>query len=387
MIGDQAHLVRKAQIERLSSPEELDTPMRVTTPAAWVMLGFLGVGIIAAVIWLVVGRLPVKVDGFGMLMQGEDIRTVQSKVAGKVETLSVKKGDVVAVGDEVATLRLTELEAEIATSRSRITDLERTLEKHTRDMQRMRQTYDSVLRGMRSRLQRMKSLKDSGDVSRPQVMEVEEEIAATEAKILESEMRESTAAQELADEKRNLKKLLRNLQDNSIILSTAEGRVAALMVSQNDLVAPGDRILNLQGGDDQPFRLILFVKLAEGRKVEPGFEVQISPTTHPPEEYGVIRGDVVEVSASPVTHEEVKRTFNNDALAERFTEENPYRVDIAPRMADGADPAEPLFEWTSAKGRGVRLDGNRPCSAQVIVEQRRPITLIIPKLKEVLGLS
>ena len=386
MIGDHSHLVREAEIERLSSPEELDTAMRITTPFAWLMLGTLGAGILTAVVWLVVGRLPVKVDGFGMLMQGADIRTVKSKVTGRVQEILVEKGAVVAVDDVVARLRLTELEAEITKTRGRIGDLEKTLAKRTRDMQRMRANFDSILASQRARLRRLTELERSGDVSSAKVLAAEEEIASTKAQILETEMQENSAAQQLADERRKLTQLKTNLRDNSVILSTAAGQVAAIMVSENDLVAPGDRILNLEGGDDQPFQVILFVKLVEGKKVQPGFEVQISPTTHRREEFGVIRGDVVEVSSSPVTHEEVKRTFNNDRLAERFTEEVPYRIDIAPRLLPDTGLDKPRFDWTSAKGLEVQLDSNTPCSAQVIVEQRRPITLIIPKVREVLGL-
>ena len=89
MIGGQ-NLLRKAELERLSSPEQLDTAMRVTSPAGWVALVALGALIIGVVVWSFVAQLPERVDATGMLLRGEDVKTVQAPATGRVADIKVR---------------------------------------------------------------------------------------------------------------------------------------------------------------------------------------------------------------------------------------------------------------------------------------------------------
>ena len=61
-------LFRKASLERLSSPEQLDALMHVTQPTGWVALLAAAVILGAAILWGFVGSLPVKVVGRGILI-------------------------------------------------------------------------------------------------------------------------------------------------------------------------------------------------------------------------------------------------------------------------------------------------------------------------------
>lgn len=62
-------IYRKAALERLSSPEELDSLMQVTTPKGWLALLSLGGLIIVALLWGVFGRVPTKISGQGMILE------------------------------------------------------------------------------------------------------------------------------------------------------------------------------------------------------------------------------------------------------------------------------------------------------------------------------
>jgi len=58
-------LLRKASVEKLSSPEQLDMMMRVTSPMGWVAVVAIGAMIVVAIVWSVTFPMPVKVDGRG----------------------------------------------------------------------------------------------------------------------------------------------------------------------------------------------------------------------------------------------------------------------------------------------------------------------------------
>jgi hypothetical protein len=68
---EQKELFRKAALARLSSPEELDQLMQVTTPKGWLaLLGLVGL-ILVALMWGVLGHIPTIAQGQGVLLKQE----------------------------------------------------------------------------------------------------------------------------------------------------------------------------------------------------------------------------------------------------------------------------------------------------------------------------
>ncbi|MFO7717174.1 MAG: hypothetical protein R6Y91_01230, partial [Desulfohalobium sp.] len=63
-------LFRNVSLERLSSPEQLDQVLQVTTPKGWLALLTLAGMIAIALIWGIFGSLPTKVTGMGMFISG-----------------------------------------------------------------------------------------------------------------------------------------------------------------------------------------------------------------------------------------------------------------------------------------------------------------------------
>ncbi|MEM8997641.1 MAG: NHLP bacteriocin system secretion protein [Acidobacteriota bacterium] len=185
----------------------------------------------------------------------------------------------------------------------------------------------------------------------------------------------------IREEQRKLKNLNENQEGNSLLRSTEDGRVAGVLATEGSLIKAGGRIVNLEAAGE-PYRLILYVKLAEGQKVKAEMEARIAPTTVKPEEYGYIKGAVRSVSTQPVTPEQVRSTFNNDKLVEQFIEGTPFEVIIDP------DPdGDRTFEWTNPKGQALEIDSNTPCTARITVATRAPIELVVPFLLDKIGIS
>ena len=380
MLGSQ-DLMRKAELDRLSSPEQLDLAMRVTSPAGWTALATIITGLLAMVAWSIFGRLPVEVDGAGMLLKGESVGTVQAPVAGKVVEILVETGELIKAGQEVARLELAQLENEITASVDRIRDLERQRDRLRRSQAQTRTGYEVQLRGLRERLEAKKELQERGFARRQDVLAIEGEIAQLQGQLLQLSAGTEEFDGRIREERRKLQTLEQNKGDSSIILSNAAGRVAAVLASEGNMIQAGGRILNLEAAGE-PFRLVLYVELAEGKKVKPEMPVRIAPTTIKPEEYGYIKGKVNSVSAQPVTPEQVRSTLNNEKLVEQFTEGTPFEVIVDP------DPdGDEIFEWTTPKGQALDIDSNTPCSARITVDEKAPIDLVVPFVLEKIGMG
>lgn len=377
-------LIRKKALDKLSSAEQLDTLLRVTSPVGWVALATLGVIILATVLWSIFGRINIRVDGSGILLRGGVVAAIQAPAAGRVEQLMVAPGDMVRKGMQVAELSLHELKAEIAATQSRIDYLSEQKTDKTHKMHELRAAYQAQLAGLNDQLRRKKELLKRKLAREQDVLAVEGQIAAVRAQILQVEMGEGGIQGQLKEEENKLRQLNTNLKDQSIVVSPYEGQVSALLAKEGEQIATGARLLTVEADQTAAFEVVLFVPFAEGKKVQPEMGVKISPTTVKPEEHGFIVGTISSISPQPVTPEEVRTTLNNEALAQKFAKDTPFKVKAIPTVDTTTKSG---FRWTSAKGPPIEISSGTPCNAQVVVDRKAPIEYVIPMLRKLLGMS
>lgn len=98
-------LFRPEALERLSSPEQLDRIVQVTSPLGWLALLTTGAMLIAVVVWGFFGRLPMTVDGPGVLLRQGGLSSVPVMVPGQLVDVLVEPGDVVSRGQVVARMQ------------------------------------------------------------------------------------------------------------------------------------------------------------------------------------------------------------------------------------------------------------------------------------------
>src|SRR5215471_10155761 len=83
-------IFRKAALERLSSPEQLDYLMSITSPIAWVALAAIGTLCFLIVLWGFLGVIPGKVTGKGILIRGGSVFDVSAGSDGVLTDILVK---------------------------------------------------------------------------------------------------------------------------------------------------------------------------------------------------------------------------------------------------------------------------------------------------------
>ncbi len=99
-------IFREAAIERLSNPEQLDHVVGVTRPFDWMAAAALALGLVVLVAWSVLGRIPTRVSGDGILLSsGGRLVDAVSAVSGKLASLEVGIGDAVRRDQVIARVR------------------------------------------------------------------------------------------------------------------------------------------------------------------------------------------------------------------------------------------------------------------------------------------
>ena len=119
-----ADLFRKTSLEKLSSPEQLDKMIVITPPSFWMALSGAGLVIVVALIWSILGRLPVNVETQGIYVNNGGIYSVYSEMAGIIENIEVNEGDEIKKGEVIAYLNKDDLEQKITNYDYRIKNVE-----------------------------------------------------------------------------------------------------------------------------------------------------------------------------------------------------------------------------------------------------------------------
>lgn len=90
---NMAQLFRKSSIERLSSPEQLDKSIIVTSPISWIALIGIAFIIVCFVIWTICGSMPSILNAKGIISNGIYTNSIYAEYTGEVSEISVVEGE------------------------------------------------------------------------------------------------------------------------------------------------------------------------------------------------------------------------------------------------------------------------------------------------------
>jgi HlyD family secretion protein len=201
----------------------------------------------------------------------------------------------------------------------------------------------------------------------------------------ESEVQASSY--EIAEAERKLNYLIEKQELYSRVVSTHNGRVLEVRAGSGDIVNAGSTILSMElaGEEEQPLEAIIFVPSTEGKRIEPGMVVHISPSVVRREEHGVVLGIVQFVAEFPSSKKGMMQILENEQLVQSYLEQT-KGMPIAIRVQLQRMKENPSgYAWSSGTGPEIRLTTGTPCTASVTTDRQRPITLVMPFLKGVLG--
>ena len=118
-------LFRQQALEQLSSPEQLDQLLQVTNRRSWLWILTLAGALVAAVVWSVLGQIPVTVDGIGILVYPRQVVSLQSPATGEIVSLDISVGDRIEVGQVIGAINQPDVAQRLEQERIRLAEAAR----------------------------------------------------------------------------------------------------------------------------------------------------------------------------------------------------------------------------------------------------------------------
>jgi HlyD family secretion protein len=223
-------------------------------------------------------------------------------------------------------------------------------------------------------------------------------IADVQAQLKELDNREATFAQqdleastnrkkEIQEVEREISQLELQLGNSSQIISQHNGRILEIVANPGQVIEAGSRIGNIET-EIRSSNLVgmTYFTIADGKKIQPGMTIQITPQTVKRERFGGIVGTITTISPFPVTTEAAASIVGNPEVVKGLVADKQEGViqvfadlKLNPSTFNG-------FYWSSSKGPHLKISSGTTTTVRVTVEERAPITFVLPILRSTSGI-
>jgi HlyD family secretion protein len=412
---------RAIALQRAASPEQLDHLVRITRPSDWIIIFVVGMALIAALTWGIVGRIPTRAAGEGILISsGGRVVEAAAAAAGRLATISVMVGDHVAQGQPIAEIVQTDIQQRYASAVEVFHEKERQhadlIEKTKRELASKGQNFAKLEAAFN---QVIKATDQRAAYLAVDVKNLEDLMAKglTTRKTLEDRRRELTDAQQRKEDTQNEILKLRSqqtdletqreresqtsefalndsrrqmdaasglLNQNTQIISPIEGRVLEIKISAGAVLAVGTPVVAIES-EGRKLEALIYIPAERGKNVKLGMPVRIEPSTVKREEFGTMVGTVVAISDFPITPQGMAAVLHNDNLVTRFSKEG---AAYAATVSLEQDPENVSgYRWAVGKGPPVRLTSGTLTRAEITTRRQRPIDLVVPLFRRLTGID
>lgn len=416
-----SQLFRKKALKRLASPEQLDQLLQVTTPKSWLALISIFLIFIYLMGWSILGRIPTKIACQGILTKGNDITQIMSEEKGQIAKIHVNENEYIEKGTLLMVIEQTDLEEALQNAKMNLYQAQQELNKYqvfVKDISTVKKQYyaskqtwlENLIVQLKQEASQLENLLRNKEllykkslITKDNLLETKNDYNELLIKIVtnendlkkiltetitfkqETDMREQELNYKIQEAKLKLEFLNKKQTKTTQIISPISGRIIEIEVDNGQQINARTPLISIEpSSSEHVLDAILLIPARSGKEVLPGMKVEISPDPIKKEEYGFIWGRIQHVSIYPTSRESLMRTLKNEAIVEDFTKNGPI---LKARAKLACDPNSLNgYKWSSKRGGKKHLYSGTLCTAQIITQYQRPINLVIPFIKKVVGL-
>ncbi|HWX30607.1 MAG TPA: NHLP bacteriocin system secretion protein [Steroidobacteraceae bacterium] len=412
---------RAAALDRAASPEQFDHLVVITKPSDWIWAAVICLLLVAAIIWGIVGRIPTRVSGEGILISnGDRVVDAVSAAAGRLASVSVTVGDHVVKGQPIARIVQTDIEQKHSEAVAVLGEKQREyavlaarvqseLVVKSQNFAKLEDALNQVIRATTQRVQfltvdvrNLEDLLAKGFTTRKNLSDRREELTSAQQRLddtrnqilklradktdLETQRdRELRQAQfSLNEAERQVSATEESLSQNTQVISPIEGRVVEVKISTGSVLAVGTAVVEIES-EGNKLEAVIYIPPDQGKRIKPGMQVQLEPSTVKREEFGMMLGTVETVSDFPMTPQGMTAVLHNETLVTRFSHDGaPYAAKVVLEQDASTTTG---YRWAVGNGPNLRLTSGTLTRAEITTRHQRPLDLVIPLIRHLTGID
>jgi len=175
-----------------------------------------------------------------------------------------------------------------------------------------------------------------------------------------------------------------SLSQNTQVISPIEGRVVEVKISTGSVLAVGTAVVEIES-EGNKLEAVIYIPPDQGKRIKPGMQVQLEPSTVKREEFGMMIGTVETVSDFPMTPQGMAAVLHNETLVTRFSHDGaPYAAKVVLEQDASTTTG---YRWAVGNGPNLRLTSGTLTRAEITTRHQRPLDLIIPLIRHLTGID
>jgi HlyD family secretion protein len=424
-------LARSEALSEFSSSEQLDQRLVIIGSRSWILLMVVVGLLVWAILWGFLGRVSNSISGEGLILGSSSPITVSSPTAtGGVIELMVPVGEMVEQNQIIALVHNRGLEKGVATAENYLAilqsqDASRTSnEKDLIKMQKastkeqialanktLEQTQKLVTM-YESEVADLDELFKQQLVSSSQVVQVRASLFSSLQQVAEQasvivraeaslqtilssiEQSQFSRLQQIESAKNSLAKIQVQHEASTRVISPIRGRIIDQHIDLGSVLSPGKEVITItpvpmdatqQETDELATRVVCYIPFGRGKEVKVGMKVEVSLPYAKSSRYGFIKGSITRVNEF-ATNDQLAAHIGSTSLAREMTGASQATIEVG--VALEADPKTPSgLAWTSRIGYPHPVPMLSLCSVRVLLQEDRPIELIVPWIKDMVGID
>lgn len=407
----------------MRSPNEpAAEPLHLISLPNWLWIAVLMLSILSGITYGVLGVVTRVVEGVGVTRNQLEVLTVSAPQGGIVREVLVPRGSLVEPGTPIVALSSDVIETEIEEANELLELLEsehrvvlqreerlvaeasRRREAALSEFEETSQNAAGLLELRQELLASQEDLLERGLISQETVLATRTAVAALESRIvnartaaasaqLEIAQLETTLASDRAARRRSrmsaasrVAALEQKYEQRFTVRSLLHGRVDEVFTQAGAAVDAGELLARLvangDGGDG--LRIAAVIPQSTGKELSVGDAVQVVPTFVDRSRYGFIRGKLTWITTYAAADAELQLGVTNSQQIERLQSE--FGPLLVAEIELERDPkTRSGFAWSTEKGWPGPIGPGVPCSLEVIFRTDRPIELLFPWIRSLLG--
>ena len=408
-----ATIFRKVSLDRLSSPEQLDQVLQVTSMRTWLALASALALVVTLIVWSLVGTVVSTAPGTGVIVRRGGVLNVVANGTGVLLNVQVQPGDMVKAHQVIGHIAQPGLVQQLSNLQNARTEAMRNrsqnqaidqssarlkLEANARqyaNSQRLIAEYQSRIKLVEQQEETEEALYSKGLVTHQQVLDMEQKkqdltdlIASThfQLKQLEADkyafaqspqQNDMILSQRVSEIDRQIETTQHQLDLSEQVVSPYDGQVLEIKMIAGTSVSSAQPILSIQP-NQKNLEVLAYVPASLAKDVHISMDVDVSPTNVKREEYGFLQGRVSFVADYPATPAAMMRNFENDTLVHTLDADGAVTEIIIQLKPNPSTTTG--FAWSSSRGPDQLLTGGTLCQIDVVTKHEHPIALLFPHL-------
>ncbi|MET7733562.1 HlyD family efflux transporter periplasmic adaptor subunit [Streptomyces sp. NPDC005402] len=171
---------------------------------------------------------------------------------------------------------------------------------------------------------------------------------------------------------------VRTSEGDTVVRTVAAGRLTALAATIGQIISTGANVAAVEkvAHASDPMYATVYVPAENAASIPENAAVDLTVSSVPTQEYGVLRGHVKSVDRSAQSAQQIAAFLGDSQLGEQFTKDGrPVAVLV---KLDKSRATKSGYQWSSADGPPFALTSMTVASGSIRLADQRPVDWLLP---------